>query len=204
VPNIILSGGKSAKLFYEHICNKINFYQPLNIYFADERITSIDSIDSNYNLILNTLFRSGIPDHINLFRIQTDGVDINSTLEDYGKNLPLNIDLLILGVGADGHIASIFPNDLNCLSSTSYYIQSSSIHHPYNRITITPNVIALSKEIWVLAFGVGRAHVRPEALKSPTDVNSYPVRLVLNAKWWKENDLELMRYKFQDIIGEKN
>src|SRR5579872_4235505 len=110
---IALSGGSTPGPVYEEIGNsdlaRILPWSQLEIYFADERAVPIDDVESNYRLVKETLLRSH-PDVLGqVFRMPADATDRDQAAKRYARRLPDPLDLLVLGMGPDGHTASLFP-----------------------------------------------------------------------------------------------
>ena len=94
--------------------------------------------------------------------------------------MPEVVDVLLLGMGIDGHIASLFPNDPALMSSDRTVVPVSGPKPPYNRLTITPLVVQNARQTVLLATGKKKGSVLREAIDSPADFLSLPVRLALD------------------------
>jgi 6-phosphogluconolactonase len=101
----------------------------------------------------------------------------------YEKLLPNQIDILLLTVGDDGHIASIFPGSKTVQEFDRLVVSSISPKYPYSRLTITPRVIKNARKVFVLAAGKHKKMIYEKALEDPSDLISMPVRLVLDRTW---------------------
>jgi 6-phosphogluconolactonase len=115
--------------------------------------------------------------------MEADSLNLEDAADNYGRLLPMNIDLLLLSVGEDGHIASLFPH-----SPALHELQRSVVpvvgpKAPFSRLTITPRVIESARNIIVLAEGVEKRKVYEMALEAPEDIDSIPARLALNGIW---------------------
>jgi 6-phosphogluconolactonase len=177
--SLMLTGGRSAKKLYDHWL-KMDWFSSYNIdcYFGDERCVLPDSLESNYGMVMNTLFVEGVPDGSRVHRMKGEQVDFEREAARYASILPDSIDVLLLSVGEDGHIASIFPG------SEVLYDETSPVRHihapkpPAERLTITPKVLKSAKKIVVLACGSEKGKVVAEALKQPSTTQELPITLV--------------------------
>jgi 6-phosphogluconolactonase len=110
--SVMLTGGRSAARLYKTWCDLPSFQQMtgLSFYFGDERCVPPDHAESNYGLVMRTLFPHGVQTGCSVFRMEAEATDQEAAAQRYADLLPESIDVLLLGVGEDGHIASLFPN----------------------------------------------------------------------------------------------
>jgi 6-phosphogluconolactonase len=102
----------------------------------------------------------------------------------YDEALPEKMDVLLLGVGEDGHIASLFPGNEAMNEAGRRVVAVVGPKLPCERLTITPPVIKQARSIFVLATGAAKAAVLNELLAVPDNaVVMLPARLVLHATW---------------------
>jgi 6-phosphogluconolactonase len=113
-----------------------------------------------------------------------NGLDENLCASIYEKKIPKNIDILLLSMGEDGHIASLFPNSKAIDETNRAILPVIGSKFPYNRITITPKVIKEAKCTYVLAMGEEKIHLFNKLLDNLNDVYTIPARLVIDAKWF--------------------
>jgi len=190
--HVALSGGTTPKRLYQKLATpeylaKIN-WKNVHIYFGDERFVPLDNKDSNFNMA-NTAFLSTIdcPDS-NIHPVAVDSTSAIEAAEQYEielrNHLPVNndnqpqFDLVLLGLGPDGHTASLFPGTDAVKEQeklcTGVYVEKLDSW----RISITFPVINQAKKILLLSEG----HSKIEIIKTLTDKNtpenSYPVQRV--------------------------
>lgn len=182
---VALTGGRSAERLYLSWSELKKFRQlsGVSFYFSDERCVPPENRESNYGMTKRTLFQKGVPNDCAVFRMEADDTDHEAAARRYGETLPDELDILLLGVGDDGHIASLFPDSVALQEKHQRVLPICAPNAPYERLTITPSVIAQASSIFVLASGAAKAAVLRKATKNPSDFLSLPARLVLNATW---------------------
>jgi 6-phosphogluconolactonase len=183
--NVMLTGGRSAARLYEAWSDLPAFQQMTGVsfYFGDERCVPPDNSESNYGMAMRTLFSHGVPTECSVFRMDADAKDLKMVAQRYAELLPDSIEVLLLGVGEDGHIASLFPNKAALQERKRRVIPITGPKPPFERLTITPPVIAQAKSIFVLANGTVKAAVLNIARQAPSNFEELPARLVLSATW---------------------
>jgi 6-phosphogluconolactonase len=183
--NVMLTGGRSAERLYCAWRSHPDFtlMQGVNFYFGDERCVTPDTINSNFQMIHSTLFTPTIPNGCKIFRIHGEAENPKIEAQRYASLLPDSIDILLVGVGADGHIASMFPGDKSWLDSREDVIHVSSSSHPFDRITITSNIIGKSKNVIVLAPGIEKASIYSVVTTCSRGALEIPAFLVADKIW---------------------
>ena len=168
---VALSGGNTPRTFYDILGsdqyrNKVD-WQNVHIFWVDERFVPPDHADSNYRMVKdNLLSRISIP-HQNVHPIMTDVSFPSLAAKKYEKDMKtfLNVstnkipefDLILLGIGEDGHTASLFPGS-RVLNRRDHFVSSvieKKISHP--RITLTLSVITNARNIIFLVSGKNKA-----------------------------------------------
>jgi 6-phosphogluconolactonase len=190
--SVMLTGGKTAEKVYK-AWNDILQARPISdvvFYLGDDRCVPINHVDSNYGLIMRTLFQSGIPLNCSFIPMEVMSANHEMASLDYEAKLPDKIDILLLSVGDDGHIASIFPNS-NTISCTSrLVVPASSPSFKHARLTITPSTLKCASKIFVMAIGRKKEYIFSKAKISSSDTSDLPARLVLDATWIFNNDVK--------------
>lgn len=183
--SVMLTGGRNAKRLYEAWSQTPLFRQLRSVafYFGDERCVPPDHPESNYGIAMSTLFRAGIPDGCTVYRMEADSDDLEAAADRYATILPESIDILLLGVGDDGHIASLFPGSAALREKERLVLPITGPKRPYRRLTITPPVILHAQSIYVLAAGAEKASVLADALRQPDNIDEMPARLVIGRTW---------------------
>ncbi len=159
--SFMLSGGNTPKPLFEKIAkdykDKIN-WEKVFIFWADERYVDKENDDSNYKWAYKLLLsRVNIPQN-NVYRIKTE-LPLEKAAEEYEKEIinffqgrEPTFDLILLGVGKDGHTASLFPNSNLLTENKRLVVPVSPSGAPYvPRITVTYEVLNNAKNILFLS-----------------------------------------------------
>jgi 6-phosphogluconolactonase len=191
-PSVALSGGRIARVFFEEAARVIAGQEALarqaHYFWADERCVPADHAESNYALASRGLLRpAGVPE-VNIHRIpgefggelaaKTAGRGLMKwTGTDIGE-APV-LDLVLLGMGQDGHVASLFPGETSdVMDSPQSYRAVTAPKPPPERVTISYNILARADAVWLLASGDGKE----EALKSALTSADSPLGRVLRSR----------------------
>lgn len=166
--SIALSGGFTPKRIFEYISSRekglIN-WEKIKLFWSDERCVSPDDEESNFEMTrLNLLENLDIPNE-NIFRIKGENVPENEAIrysQVLSENLTLKnglprFDIVLLGLGEDGHTASIFPGSTPLFHSTNF---CEAVTHPISgqqRITITGSVINNADTVIFMVTGASKA-----------------------------------------------
>ncbi len=166
--DIALSGGNSPKGLFKKMSKKYHDQIPwgkIHFWWGDERCVAPDDEQSNYKMAVDYLFsRIEIPKN-NIHRIRGEedpesevirySKELTDTLKARGKN-PV-FDLIILGLGEDGHTASIFPDQIELVGSDS---ACAVAEHPLTgqkRITFTGHILNNANRVFFLVTGESKA-----------------------------------------------
>lgn len=152
--NIALSGGSTPKEIYQSLAKKLSFMpftNPVHFYQVDERHVPATNKDSNQKMITEafaTLTNLKLKNvHFHFF---DTSLPLEKSLKNYTKELPKSFDLMILGIGPDGHTASLFPNSKELTSKASVAHTTTKEFAVKDRLTLTFGPILKSKNLLVL------------------------------------------------------
>ena len=166
--HMALSGGKTPELLFALLAQKYGnsiLWQKVHFWWVDERIVSPDDPESNFGAANRLLISKIIIPEENIHRIkgendpQTEAVSYSELILEKlikQKEWPC-FDLILLGMGDDGHTASIFPNQIHLLDSNN--ICEVAFHPQSNqkRITLTGKVINHASKVCFIITGAGKA-----------------------------------------------
>jgi 6-phosphogluconolactonase len=186
--SIALSGGTTPRAVYEELSH---LPAPeglpgtrVSVYFGDERAVPPSDSESNYRMARESLLeRVPIPSNT-VHRMMGEAADLDRAALEYEQLLPDSLDLLLLGIGNDGHTASLFPHSAAVGEHRRRVVATNDGPPPVpRRLTITPPVIAAARQVVVLAAGAAKAEAVARALEGPLDPRSVPAQLVRNGTW---------------------
>lgn len=174
---VALSGGSTPKAIYKKLAQVQDLdWSNIYLFWSDERSVPPNHPDSNFGSAMKFFSLLPIPES-QIFRMRAE-FDIEKNALDYedkirhitGKHL---FDLVMLGIGEDGHTASLFPNT-NALSITDRLVVANHVPQKNtDRMTFTFSCINKSANIAVYALGKNKEEIVPKILKAPI-VSEYP------------------------------
>ena len=184
-----LSGGSTPKTLYELLAaepyrSQID-WPKVEVFFSDERCVLPDHPESNYRMANETLLSKVPIPGDNVYRMRGE-IDPNEAAKEYGKLLKEKfgdggLDLILLGMGEDGHTASLFPGTTAVQETrhrcVAVYAEHSTTGKSW-RITLTAPFINRCREVLVLVAGVSKAKTLAAVLEGPRDPVKYPIQLI--------------------------
>ncbi len=182
--SIALSGGHTPEPVYEALARAPQpRWDLIDVYFADERAVPPDAPESNYRLVRETLLdRVGIhPTRVH--RMPADADDLDAAARAYERDFPARLDVLVLGLGTDGHTASLFPGQAAVEERERRIVGVEAPAEPRRRLTITPRVISEARLIVVLVRGEYKITAVRRALSGSGSPLDCPGRLARRGVW---------------------
>lgn len=187
--NLAISGGSTPRLLFSILGDKYKDeieWDAIRFFWVDERCVEPTDKESNYGMIYDVLLQDSLSPAENIFRIKGEEIPENEA-ERYQavlwNELPVKqgfpvFDLVLLGMGEDGHTASIFPESLHLLDSESSVGVS---HHPSSgqkRITLTGNTICNAEKIVFLITGEAKSEILKKILYREKAIEMYPAAYI--------------------------
>lgn len=187
--HIALSGGSTPKSIFEYLAayhqDTIEWHK-VKFFWGDERCVPPTDSESNYKMANDALLSKLKIPAKNIFRIKGENepqLEAKEYSEIVDKQLPQinnipKFDLIMLGLGEDGHTASIFPNQKSLLNSDKIY---ATVVHPVSgqtRITLTGKVINNASTVVFIATGKNKAKVVDEIINNKGNYKDYPASFV--------------------------
>ena len=201
--HISLSGGSTPKMLFKLLATEAYAtsiqWQNLHFWWGDERCVAPDDAESNYGEANALLFSQvNIPAE-NIHRIRGEDepeAEAQRFAKEMAEVIPTEngtpvFDWILLGVGADGHTASLFPGQTNYddenLSVLASHPESGQI-----RVSKTARVLEAAKRISYLVLGAGKADIIEEINSSPARVLPYPAAKIQAkaglTEWYLDSD----------------
>ena len=186
--SVMLTGGSSAEIVYRE-WSKTLFSQIRNIhfYFGDERCVNPNHCSSNYFMVINSLFSENMSENYTIYRIMGEASDKMEESKRYLGILPSEIDVLLLSIGEDGHIASLFPGDSFIYNNSKVITPVIAVKQPFYRFTVSTGIINSAKKKICLCKGKLKGAAFRSVLINVDDIISVPARIVYNADWLLDN-----------------
>jgi len=192
---VALSGGSTPKIVYEQLAlpanaAKIDWTKVL-LFWSDERAVAPTSSDSNYHMAMEAGFSALPIPAKNIFRMQAEE-EIEAHALEYEtlirEKIPGKVfDLTLLGVGDDGHTASLFPHTHGLHAEGRLVIANFLPEKKIWRMSLTFDCINASKHICVYALGKGKATILAKVLSGkylPDDLPSQRVGTATHKALW--------------------
>ena len=187
--SIALSGGSTPKALYALLAEEPVFRERLpwrdtHFFFGDERHVPPDDGGSNYRMAREAMFDplKALCPAANVHRILAEGADTAQVAAAYERELgtyfPVGItprfDLILLGMGPDGHTASLFPGTTGLREADKLVCAAWIDKLSTYRITFTPHLLTNAAALLFLVAGKDKADALPAVLQGPSEPDRYP------------------------------
>jgi len=200
--SIALSGGSTPLLLFKDLSRKLNDTKAPNtkFFWVDERCVSPDSDESNFKMANEYLFTDKVFRSENIFRIkgENDPIEEVKTYNNILKeNLPESdglpqFDLIILGLGDDGHTASLFPNKFKTFSNEPGCVVASHPSTGQKRISLSERIINNSLEVIFHVTGSNKKNIVDDIINEKGNYKLYPGSYIRpkskNISWYLDFD----------------
>jgi len=186
---LALAGGSTPRVLYRALAADAGGidWRRTDFFFGDERAVPPDHAASNYHMVRETLLEpAGIP-AANVHRLRGDDADLDATARAYEETLkagaaPPWLDLALLGLGPDGHTASLFPGSpaLDERQRLCVAVDAPTTASPATRrLTLTYPVLDDAEDLLFLAAGREKAAVLREVVAGPERPRDLPAQRLL-------------------------
>ena len=180
VCHIALTGGELGADFARELVELINNsgdLTGLNIWFSDERFAASDSPLRNSRPVHGGLQNSSVSVHE--VASTNDGVSLFEAAASYDAEIrEVKMDLCVLGLGPDGHVASLFPHHWDPQEKARAIAITDSPKPPAERVSFSMAFINSSAQVWIIAAGKVKADAVRQVLEADTSVPAGHVRAV--------------------------
>jgi 6-phosphogluconolactonase len=200
--SVALAGGSTPRRFYELLATDYRGRVPwkrIHFFWSDERYVPLDHADSNTHMVRQAfLDRVGVPEEnihvppVGLSDLEGDARQYEEQLRDFFGTGEPRLNWVLLGLGEDGHIASLFPGSSSLAARDRWVIVvRNSPKPPPIRLTMTLPLINRAEEIHVLVTGEGKAEAVSSTIDGPHAVESLPAQNIKpidgTLTWWLDD-----------------
>jgi 6-phosphogluconolactonase len=180
-----LAGGRTPEPVYRELAQAADIdWSRVSVFFGDERAVPPDHAESNYGMVRAALLSRVPVPAASVHRMEAERADRDLAAREYERLLPAALDILVLGVGPDGHTASLFPGSAALDERRRLVMPVVGSKPPADRLTITPPVIEATHRVAVLATGADKAAVVARALEGPLSPKEVPAQLARRGAWF--------------------
>jgi 6-phosphogluconolactonase len=190
---LALSGGSTPKGLYSLLASdyadRID-WKNTHVFWSDERNVGPDDPESNFRMAYETLLSKVSMPEGNIHRIKGEmepheaAADYTYELKRFFNPVPgtfPQFDLILLGMGEDGHTASIFPQTDVVYNTTDMAVASFVHKLDSYRITLAPQVLRRANRVIFMVTGTGKAKAVKEVLEGNYQPNLYPAQILRTA-----------------------
>ena len=178
--SVALAGGSTPKGMYSLIASDARLrsaipWNKIEFFWSDERYVPADHPDSNYGMAFNAMLSKVTVSPAQVHRVRTENADAQACADSYALEIrsslavPTGIphfDLILLGIGADGHTASLFPGT-DALHEQTRLVAANWVDKAgAYRITMTFPLLNAARAVMFMAAGVDKATAVRDALQS--------------------------------------
>ncbi len=197
---LALAGGNTSRVLYRVLAADYRQeipWEQVHVFWGDERYVAADDTRSNYRMARETLL-----DHIpipakNIHPMPTDYAEpedaaraYERTLKNFFTGLWPRLNVVLLGLGSDGHTASLFPGSSALEEKERWVVAAKGPADPRQRLTLTLPVLTHSDQIYFLVAGPDKAEALRRALAGAPDSRSCPAARVrlghASVVWWAD------------------
>jgi 6-phosphogluconolactonase len=175
--SLVLAGGTTPQRCYELLSSMEVTWGRVSILFGDERCVPPDHPDSNYRMAREALLDRVAP--ATVYRMPAElGPDEGAALYAHVVAAVAPLDVVVLGVGEDGHTASLFPGHPALQASGLAIGIRDSPKPPPQRVTLTLEALQAARRVIILATGAGKAAAVARAKR-----HEVPSGMIAGARW---------------------
>lgn len=186
--SVALSGGSTPKMLYTGLAEPDRQegvdWANIHLFFGDERHVPPDHPDSNFLMVNNTLFEKVSIPAENVHRVKAEmeprmaAFSYEDELRAFFSDEWPRFDLVLLGMGNDGHTASLFPKTAGLNEEQRWFIANPLPSQGGWRLTLTKHAINEARKVVVLVSGGSKAEMVSEVLTGSYDPLHKPIQLI--------------------------
>lgn len=200
--SLVLAGGSTPRPLYALLASRFREAIPwdrVHLFWGDERYVAHDHVKSNFRMAKEALLDRVPCPARNVHPMRTDLADPDAAAREYEATLgeffaggDPRFDVVLLGLGDDGHMASLFPGSPALDERERWVVAATAPVEPRRRLTLTLPVLARAMQTHFLVTGAGKARVVRRVLTGSADVHRHPAaalaRGAVPVTWWLDHD----------------
>ncbi len=178
-PNLAVSGGSTPFDIYRELADQDLDFSKIDLIQVDERYVPETSVESNWSSIDNSFEGVEFRQIVRFEYLSS----IQDTLDQVQQHLPQRLGLTILGMGLDGHFASLFPDGEywdKSASDKAIITQAPDYYPTRDRLSLSPEYIYNSEKIIILIKGNDKYDKLQEYIKNPIGIKNWPLEYLYN------------------------
>ncbi len=194
---LAVSGGSTPRLMFEHLADRRFDWRRVHIFWVDERSVPPDHADSNYRMVRESLLEPTGIEAGQVHRIEGElrpeeaagryGAAIGEFFQLEEGGLP-RFDVVHLGMGADGHTASLFPGSPLIHERAGIAAAAYAASRDSHRVTLLPRPILAARNVFFLVAGADKAATLRRVLEGPMNPTDLPAQRIArereDIKWF--------------------
>jgi 6-phosphogluconolactonase len=196
---VALSGGSTPLALFRRLAQAPYLeslpWREIHFFWGDERCVPPENSESNYGQAFQALLAPVAVPAENIHRTlgelapEAAAADYARQLAQFAEDFPRLadpssawpcLDLALMGLGADGHTASLFPGQIHPMEASTGVVAVTAAYQgrPANRVTLTPQVFNASRQVTFLATGAAKDAALAAVLQGPSDPLTYPAQRI--------------------------
>ena len=175
---VVITGGGTARVVYQALAPMGVDWSSIDVFFSDERCVPPDHEDSNYKMAKETLLDHISPRSVHRIRGEDDPQEAAAAYDaEIRPHVERGIDLTILGMGADCHIAALFPHSW-ALDEKERLAVAVDRPDGLKGITLTPPALLASRQIVLIVTGPSKTQAIGRAVGMTESVANLPAQVL--------------------------
>lgn len=207
--NLAISGGNTPNIVFAELSEKYNkssIWSKTHFWWVDERMVESTNPESNFGTAYKCFFSKIDIQAENIHSVNGANIPEDEVV-DYSRQISQNVeqknlipqfDLIILGLGGDGHTASIFPNQLHLINSEKICEIAENPYSGQKRITLTGKTINNAANVYFLVSGENKAERVSDILNCKNEYLTFPASYIRptfgNIRWYFDADAAKLLY----------
>lgn len=186
--SMVLSGGSTPKILFEKLAsekykNQID-WKRVHVFWGDERVVPFSDERNNAKMAFDTLLKHvDVPkEQVHIMRTDVEpniaAKEYDKLLQSFFQNKDFTFDLVLLGMGDDGHTLSLFPHSLILQEQSKWVKAVYNEQQEMYRITLMPNVVNKSRQIAFMVDGEKKASTLQKVIEGPNEPSEFPSQLI--------------------------